>query len=67
MTGTAAVGEAILGEVERLAGESGDSPVAMVIWHGRPRPGVDQTAPFRESAGRRGFEIVDVPTLGSDG
>jgi len=65
--GYSAVGEAILGEVERLAGESGDSPVAMVIWDGRLRPGVDQTARFRESARRRGFEIVDVPTLGSHG
>lgn len=65
--GYAAAGEAILGEAERLAGESGDRPVAMVIWDGRPRPGVDLTAQFRESARRRGFEIVDVLTLGSRG
>jgi hypothetical protein len=65
--GYSAVGEAILAEAERLAGESGDSPVAMVIWDGRQRPGVDQTARFRESASRRGFEIVDVPTLGFHG
>ena len=63
--GYSAVGEAILGEVERLAGESGDRPVAMVIWDGRLRSGVDLTARFRESARRRGFEIVDVPTLAS--
>ena len=65
--GYGAVGEAILDDVERLAGESGDSPVAMVIWDGRPRSGVDLTARFRESASRRGFEIVDVPTIGSHG
>ena len=65
--GYSAVGEAILGEVERLAEETGNSPVAMVIWEGRSRSGVDQTARFRESASRRGFEIVDVPTLGPNG
>jgi hypothetical protein len=65
--GYSAVGEAILREAEGLARLSGESPVAMVIWDGRPRPGVDLTARFRESARRRGFEIVDVPTLGRRG
>ena len=65
--GYAAVGEAVLAEAERIARENGDRLVAMVVWDGRPRPGVDLTARFRESAGRRGFEIVDVLTLGSHG
>jgi hypothetical protein len=65
--GYAAVGEAVLTEAERIAQENGDRLVAMVIWDGRPRPGVDLTARFRESAGLRGFEIVDVLTLGTHG
>ena len=65
--GYAAVGEAVLAEAERIAAENGDRLVAMVIWDGRPRPGVDLTARFRESAGLRGFEIVDVLTLGARG
>ncbi len=65
--GYTVVGEAVLAEAERIAGENGDRLVAMIVWDGRPRPGVDLTARFRESAGRRGFEIVDVPTLGSHG
>ena len=65
--GYAAAGEAILDEAERIAGENGDRLVAMIVWDGRPRTGVDLTARFRESAARRGFEIVDVPTLGSHG
>lgn len=60
-----AVGEAVLAEATRIARQNGDRPVAMVIWDGRVRPGVDLTAQFRDSAGRRGFEVVDVLTLGS--
>lgn len=61
--GYAAAGEVILDEAQRIALGNGDRLVAMVIWDGHPRPGVDLTARFRESAARRGFEIVDVPTL----
>jgi hypothetical protein len=60
-----AVGEAILSEAARLAGEDGHRSVAMVIWDGRVRPGVDLTAEFRNSAARRGFEIVEVLTFGA--
>lgn len=62
-SGYAAVGEAILDEAERIARENGNQLVAMVVWEGRPRPGVDLTARFRESARRRGFEIDDVLTI----
>ena len=62
-SGYAAVGEAILDEAERIAKENGDQLVAMIVWDGRPRPGVDLTALFRESARRRGFEIEDVLTI----
>ena len=65
--GYAAAGEVILDEAERLAGENGDRLVAMIVWDGHPRTGFDLTWRFRESAARRGFEIADVPTLGSDG
>jgi hypothetical protein len=65
--GYAATSEVILEEAERMARENGDRLVAMVVWDGRQRPGVDLTARFRDSAARRGFEIEDVLTLGSDG
>ena len=65
--GYAAVGEAVLSEAERIARENGDRLVAMVVWDGRPRPGVDLTERFRASAAQRGFEIIDVLTLGSHG
>ena len=63
--GYAAASEAILDEAERIAVQNGDRLVAMIIWDGHPRTGFDLTARFRESAARRGFEIVDVLTLGS--
>ena len=62
-SGYAAVGEAILDEAERIAREHGERLVAMIVWDGRARPGLDLTALFRESARRRGFEIEDVPTM----
>jgi hypothetical protein len=64
--GYTAAGEVILDEAEKIAMENGDRLVAMIVWDGRPRAGFDLTARFRESAVQRGFEIVDVPTLGSD-
>lgn len=62
-SGYDAVGEAILDEAERMSREDGYRLVAMVVWDGRPRPGVDLTTRFRESARRRGFEIEDVLTI----
>jgi hypothetical protein len=50
---------------EAIARENGDRRVAMIIWDGQQRDGVDLTMQFRGSAKRRGFEIVDVLT--SDG
>jgi hypothetical protein len=57
--------EAVLDEAEAIARENGDRRVAMIIWDGQQRDGVDLTMQFRGSAKRRGFEIVDVLT--SDG
>jgi hypothetical protein len=59
-----AVGETILAEAAKIARNNGGRPAAMVIWDGRPRPGVDLTAHFRDSAVRLGFEIVEVLTVG---
>ena len=60
--GYAAASEAILDEAERIAREQGNQLVAMVVWDGRPRAGVDSTARFRDSARRRGFEIEEILT-----
>jgi hypothetical protein len=60
--GYAAVGEAILDEAERIAREEGSDLVALVVWDGRPRPGVDLTGRFLDSARRRGFKIDEVLT-----
>lgn len=59
-----AVGEAVLAQAARIARNNGGRPAAMVIWDGRPRPGVDLTAYFRDSATDLGFEIVEVLTVG---
>jgi hypothetical protein len=59
-----AVGETVLAEAAKIARNNGGRPAAMVIWDGRPRPGVDLTAHFRDSAVRLGFEIVEVLTVG---
>jgi hypothetical protein len=65
--GYAATGEAILDEAEHLARRLGIRPAALVVWDGRPRSGVDLTRQFRESAERRGFEILEVSTLDETG
>jgi hypothetical protein len=59
-----AASETILDEAERIARENGDRPAALVIWDGRVRPGLDHTKQFRDSAERRGFQIVEVLTSG---
>ena len=60
-----AVSEAVLAEATRIARENGNRLMAMVIWDGSARPGIDFTVQFRDSARRRGFEVVDVLTVGS--
>jgi hypothetical protein len=37
--------------------------VAIVIWDGRPRDGVDVTAAFAASARKRGLSVQEIGTL----
>ena len=61
--GYAVATDAVLTEAEAMARQNGGRPAAMVIWDGRMRPGIDLTQHFRDTAGDRGFDILDIFTL----
>jgi hypothetical protein len=53
--------EAILDQAQAMA--AGRPVVAIVIWDGRPRDGVDVTAAFAASARKRGLSVQEIGTL----
>ena len=58
-----AVNHAILDEEERLARDSSDETVAMVVWDGFPRGEEDYTKAFADEARRRRLPIIEVKTV----
>jgi len=58
-----AVNQAILDEAERLARDSSDETVAMVVWDGLPRGEEDYTKAFADEARRRRLPIIEVKTV----
>jgi hypothetical protein len=58
-----AANRAILDEAERLAKDSSDEAVAMVVWDGLPRGKEDYTQAFADEARKRGLPIIEVKTI----
>jgi len=54
---------AILDEAARLGRETTSPVVAVVVWDGSPRPGVDITNEFRCDARARGWRIIEILTV----
>jgi hypothetical protein len=59
----AAINSALLDEAAELASASDGEVTAALVWDQQPRAGGDLTKSFGETARRRGWPVVEVPTV----